>query len=389
MKLKNILIFYFVSLCLLVDSERVLADESSLQEKQSLQEKNCEALKSNGSCSESDLKSLQQETLKLKKISCESQIKELNCDSFFEKHPQYLSEKLKCDSYQVCKMSLESSFLNGCERYGVHVKDDFMAGLNSEIQCLKDSNCMKKKAVHDLLYPFWLLLGEDLQTPLLKQGIASVHRDLQNIKYVGCLSPEAQAEMQCYLMVKYGGALVLGSTVVGRASILRMKMLEKQMIELAELNEARATNAVKDLAFQLYQSGKFRFLRNGKEYSINGNVLERNKSYTVLVYKGQVIIGDNYVGFTGTTAGSHVPLHVDIDKISHGGLNSEEFERISFQGQAGAIRINADGSVDVSGYHRKGVSEDAAKLISDSIREAAPNVNLRVTPDRLSSLPTK
>jgi site-specific DNA-adenine methylase len=54
--------------------------------------------------------------------------------------------------------------------------------------------------------------------------------------------------------------------------------------------------------------------------------------------------------------------------------------------EGGAIRINRDGSFDVSGFRRTQASQTSADQMANAIRAAIPNAVIRTTPDRLSTL---
>ena len=53
----------------------------------------------------------------------------------------------------------------------------------------------------------------------------------------------------------------------------------------------------------------------------------------------------------------------------------------------GAIRVNPDGSIDVSGYHARTESQSAANAIRDILLSINPNLTVRTTPGRLTDLP--
>ncbi len=55
----------------------------------------------------------------------------------------------------------------------------------------------------------------------------------------------------------------------------------------------------------------------------------------------------------------------------------------------GAIRVYADGSIDVSGFHGQKANDEAASLITEILLEASPGTEIRSTGDRLNTLPPK
>ncbi len=107
--------------------------------------------------------------------------------------------------------------------------------------------------------------------------------------------------------------------------------------------------------------------------------LSRGQSYTVVqTREGELVIGENIPSLYDDTiggAGSHVTLS-DF-------ANIEGYSYIN----PGAIRVNRNGSIDISGRANQGDSLQRANRIRALVEELFPGASLRVTPGRLSDFP--
>jgi hypothetical protein len=136
---------------------------------------------------------------------------------------------------------------------------------------------------------------------------------------------------------------------------------------------------VSDISTNLGKSDDIIFYRKGKKVRMNASTLTPGKSYVVVIEDNKLVIGEDYVGNTGTTRASHMALRKD-----HTGLYDRDY-----LGRGGAIRVNTDGSVDVSGYHIMQKDLNAAKRIAAKLKGALGNVDIRITGDRLKTLDPK
>lgn len=142
-----------------------------------------------------------------------------------------------------------------------------------------------------------------------------------------------------------------------------------------------APTDTRSLGSSLGRSSEFEFVQAGSgRRTLDATTLQPGKSYVTLEHDGKIVIGENFVGPTGTTSNSHITL---ANTIGHD-MTMPAGGGIPYRG--GSIRANADGSVDVSGYHGQGMSpkacEEAALKIATALRSAGVRVRV-VTPDRL------
>lgn len=119
------------------------------------------------------------------------------------------------------------------------------------------------------------------------------------------------------------------------------------------------------------RSDRVYLLRRGTEQSLDELIL--GKSYLAIVANGKLVLGEGYRNGAGTTSNTHNQLR---DDVSVG------------MGLGGAVRFNIDGTIDVSGYHSKTTSPEAARAMFEILRSTLPSdVQIRSTPGRLTDLP--
>lgn len=118
----------------------------------------------------------------------------------------------------------------------------------------------------------------------------------------------------------------------------------------------------------------FSYFNNGIAMQFDPKSVQEGKSYTVLYWKGNVILGENYKGINGTYSSTHGSLahSADLDP---------------FKCIGGAIKFNKYGIIDVGGYNSKNPDPVAAYLIALAFQKAVPDAVIRVTPGRLTELP--
>lgn len=144
----------------------------------------------------------------------------------------------------------------------------------------------------------------------------------------------------------------------------------------------------------LNQSPEIRFF-DGEERA--PTAIEPGKSYTVIVRKNYLVVGKEIPGIE--IVSSPLGLYERPGPLggtkSHVRLSRQEksfFKRLfsselDFDGNAGAIRINPDGSIDVSGRHIGMNDLSAAEKIRDRLLRIVPRAVLRITAGRLSEIP--
>jgi hypothetical protein len=157
----------------------------------------------------------------------------------------------------------------------------------------------------------------------------------------------------------------------------RMGSLDRLMrLSPSALLQSRRIAAAQ--AVRLNQSGNFRFFRQNRTEA--PMTLRPGESYVAVIYRGKIVIGERYRNPNSTTGsptqGTHVMLLQDV--------TGRPYNNTAYEG--GAIRINRDGSFDVSGFRRTQASQTSADQMANAIRAAIPNAVIRTTPDRLSTL---
>ena len=135
---------------------------------------------------------------------------------------------------------------------------------------------------------------------------------------------------------------------------------------------------IPSLSRALGRSGRFRYTQSGRgEVPFNEDTLQPGVSYTVVIDdQGRVVLGSNYRNAEGGFSRTHMDV---LDDVTEGPLTRAR--RSTYEG--GTIRVNADGSFDVSGYRRRNPSERSAELIENALREVLPGATIRSTPGKL------
>lgn len=133
------------------------------------------------------------------------------------------------------------------------------------------------------------------------------------------------------------------------------------------------------LAESIANPDKIQFFSNGRELNVVQGSFQLGKSYPVVINDGKLIIGDNYLNERGTTATTHLMLLRDA--------KGDQRAPVNYVGNAGAIRFNLDGGIDISGYHMKRKSLNAAAKIAEILETLIPaETPLRITAGRLTDL---
>lgn len=139
------------------------------------------------------------------------------------------------------------------------------------------------------------------------------------------------------------------------------------------------------LGARLGQSDRFALFNRSGMQTLDASALTPGKSYTTIERNGRIIIGED-IGENGVTAGTHVELSrlsssrypFDVAEASRTG----DFNMT----RGGAIRVNADGSVDISGFHNQCIIQAECERAMRTMVEAFESLGVRVrvsTPDRL------
>lgn len=113
---------------------------------------------------------------------------------------------------------------------------------------------------------------------------------------------------------------------------------------------------------------------------IEASEFQPGNTYTVVIYKGYLILGKNIPGEDGSFGSSR--SHINL--LVYAG--AERVGMRSYLGNGGAIRINSDKSISISGYHTEKKDPEAANRIGDALTAIYSSVKLHLTGDRLSTL---
>ena len=192
---------------------------------------------------------------------------------------------------------------------------------------------------------------------------------------------------------KCAGMVLMSASLVGEARGVTQAVQAARASRAAARPAASTAQAAaiapianaSDVGEKLAKSSQFMFVKSGSgQVPITKTTFTPGKSYVTLEHNGKIAIGEDVVGLYGTTRGSHLAMRQIL-------TGKPITDRAPFRG--GAIRVNRDGSIDVSGYHGRGTdvaaTKEAARVLVEKLKAAMPGVRIRSTPDRLSTLPTK
>lgn len=130
---------------------------------------------------------------------------------------------------------------------------------------------------------------------------------------------------------------------------------------------------------EAFKSSELTLFYDGRE-AMPSALIEPGKSYTVVVHKGKLIIGKDTPAYNTNkigSRGSHITLIGLFTKIE---------VDASYIGNSGAIKFHPNGVIDISGYHHKKISQEAADKIAELVKAIIPEAKLRITADRLNAL---
>ncbi len=202
-------------------------------------EKTCQAVQSQTDCRIAN--NLLQQQLGLSSQVCLAQKQAANCAEFFNQHPNYKKQEMNCSPSDVCRMALRRTMAEGCERYGVQVKQEFLAAVSAAGTCAVTASCLEG-GLGSILRFIADPVGKSLDAgaKLGKGVVSQIQADREKLNRLACLDPETQAQFSCYLVVHYGGA-IMGLKAAGEAGVTafvsRMNALD------ADLAGAKAASA--------------------------------------------------------------------------------------------------------------------------------------------------
>jgi hypothetical protein len=166
--------------------------------------------------------------------TCRAEVQRLRCADFFQKFPNYKNNAMSCAPTEICKLGLDATLFQGCKRYGIEVKDGFLAFLNSEAECSTQWKCLLGRSL-TMAYAA-VLPGQFIASrsgEMSKAMIDGFKSDRDRLEKMACLDAETQAQFQCYLGVKYGG-MILGTAGAARAAgaglMARMAAVERNLV---------------------------------------------------------------------------------------------------------------------------------------------------------------
>ena len=115
------------------------------------------------------------------------------------------------------------------------------------------------------------------------------------------------------------------------------------------------------------------------------------ETFTVNLVNGHLFIGRNIKGKDGRTGGhrSHIQFNEVINfHAKYAGGAFEDVLAVRDENRVyGSIRINADGSIDISGRSNQKDNEEFAKKIEQVLQEKAPGLKVRSFGQALRDVP--
>jgi hypothetical protein len=346
----------------------------SMQQAEAQNEQICRNIRSDPGCIANV--HMMESAMGLSVIACRNQVNALHCADVVGNFPGFENKIMQCTPYNVCRTGLTSTALRGCGRYGIQVKNEFLDSFRQLGQCMHNWGCIGNMLVRNATM---FAIPGLFAANVARSAVESVREDLQKLHALPCFDPETQAQFACYLTVKYGMAVLGGAgaaRTAGAAMVGRMASFERSFVAF---RAGKPKVIVGGIAERLGASGEFRMLRmsgnRGIEVSFNRNALRPGRSYTVVFHDGKVVFGDSYVNEEGGLSMTHPIMR------NHLGVTRENYVY-----DGGAVRVNADGSFDVSGRHLAHDSANSANAIALAIRRVIPDARIRTTPGRLSEL---
>lgn len=150
---------------------------------------------------------------------------------------------------------------------------------------------------------------------------------------------------------------------------------------IGQKSAARSRDAVAATGRALESSQQFMlYRRDAGLLPLGPDTLTPRKSYTTVTRNGKIVIGEDIAGVGESTAGTHVTMLESIGKS----VPRSATDGLPYRG--GSFRVNADGSVDVSGYHLQCIQPSACREAADELVRYFEAAGVRVrmaTPDRL------
>lgn len=314
--------------------------------------------------------------LGLSTIACHARFNSLNCENVVhDNYPEFAEEIATCSNHDVCQQALVSTFGRGCGRFGIELKDQFVATVQGVNACVQNWRCAGAQILNGVM----TILNPGRAIARAAQStIQSVRDDFNRAQVMGCFNSVTQAQFMCHLMVKYGMAVATG----GRAAMMlgRMGSLEA-LIKMPGNVLLRARRLAAQRSQTLAQSGGFRQFRQGRgEKPIT---LRPGESYTAIISHGKVVLGERYVNRNPGADSRFSQTHLMLYRDANNGRQPPG----TYLG--GTIRLNRDGSFDVSGFRQKKPHPESEAALRRALELAVPGVRIRSTPDRLSTLPRR
>lgn len=179
-------------------------------------------------------------------------------------------------------------------------------------------------------------------------------------------------------------------------------ILNVNQIDTAQASEgcagATSDSHIKDLKNRLDQSEYIRFMVAGEfdgiarvnrpggtapgaRQAFGSEVFRTGESYTVVIVNDFMYVGKGHLGPWKTFEKSHLVLFSDAkEDLKNEGIVANG------NWKGGAIRVNLDGSIDVSGRHLGRLSRSSEHEIVSFLKSASPEIRIRSHPDRFKDL---
>jgi hypothetical protein len=139
------------------------------------------------------------------------------------------------------------------------------------------------------------------------------------------------------------------------------------------MNKAAKGMTFEELNSKVSRSFKILFFKEGKLLKVSEAAFTPGKSYVTVIKDGKLLIGEDYRNSIGGLSETHRMLMKDAGAL----------DDLAYDDLGGALLINEDGSIIVSGQHKKNPSEKAMRAIAKKLREIFPDADIKTTPGRL------
>lgn len=172
---------------------------------------------------------------------CKAQQKDLKCEAFVKKFPEYQKNLMSCDPKTICKLSNEKFLIPNagkkCLEFGIEFTKESLtflkSGLSSGLSCTSNLNCIidqELSLLMILLFPSQFAQKQVRET--MNSTIASIKTDFAKAERISCLDIETQTKFACYIAAKYLSTVTgatAGAKFTAQKFMASMAKLEKSL----------------------------------------------------------------------------------------------------------------------------------------------------------------